>query len=154
MNMILDKLENYNFYCSQNDNLRKAFNFLESTNFTQLNAGTYELQDNIIYYIVNEYKTKNNDAFILEAHKKYIDLQFIIKGSEIIEYENYNNQPINRPYDSENDYSLFHQTNPMELKLSPGMFAIFYPNDLHLPGIIYQKEQYVKKIVMKILIET
>ena len=101
----------------------------------------------------NEYQTKENESNISENHQKYIDLQYIAEGNEVIEFETFKDQNIIHEYDEENDYALYNLKNPTRIKLEEGMFAIFYPEDLHMPGLIDKTNERVKKIVLKILIK-
>ena len=151
--MIVDKIENKDLYCSISRKFDTAFEYIINTNLSALDAGKHEIDGNNIFIIVNEYKTQDNELNILEAHKKYIDIQYLEKGSEIIEYEALNYQKVYKEYDTENDYALYYSNTKSKLELDEGMFAIFFPNDLHMPGIKNKTSNNVRKIVVKILID-
>lgn len=152
--MILDKLENKHIYSNISKRLVEAFEFIENTDFSNFKLGRTDIKGDELFVLVNEYRTKKNDLNILEAHKKYIDLQYIISGTEIIEYESFEGHLVSEEYVDVDDYSLFHSKAPMHLKLTEGSFAIFYPGDLHLPGIALNNEAMtIKKVVFKILID-
>lgn len=149
--MIFDKIENKELYFL-NKRFKKAFEFIETTDLESLKLGKIQIDADNLFAIVNEYSTQENEKQILEAHKKYIDLQFIIKGSEIIEFESLDKQKTYKKYNSEDDYSFYSAIDPIPLKLKAGDFAIFFPDDLHMPGIINIKSEMIKKIVFKIKI--
>lgn len=151
--MIIDKLKNKDLYCFQNPDIKKAFDHLLKTDTCNLKPGKHEIDGRRIFMLVNEYSTRENTLGILEAHKKYIDLQYMEKGSEIIEYEPLCDQKVFKEYNLKDDYSLYNSRNSTKLRIQEGMFAIFFPDDLHMPGIIDQSSVYVKKIVIKILSE-
>ena len=151
--MILDKIENIGTYYGVSKRLNQAFDYLRTSDFSTLENGIHKIEGKRLFVIINEYKTKPNELKILEAHKKYIDLQFIQKGEEIIDYEPLMEQKIHKEYDKENDYVLYSTTQSTRLRLAEGMFAVFFPDDLHLPGIIDCNITDVRKIVIKILID-
>ena len=150
--MILDKITNIIQYRGLSKNIDEAFNYIGNTDFSILKNGRYDIDSNM-FVLVNEYSTKENESNISEAHRKYIDLQYVLSGSEIIEFETLENQNIVKEYDKENDYSLYNLKNKSTLILSEGMFALFYPEDLHMPGLINNESVKIKKIVIKILID-
>jgi len=150
--MILDNIKNIDTYKGLSNNIDDAIEYLKSSDLSTLENGRNEINSNM-FVLVNEYSTQGNESNISEAHRKYIDLQYIISGSEIIEYETLSDQNLVKEYDVENDYVLHNLSNKSSLILSSNMFALFFPNDLHMPGLIYEKSEQVKKIVIKILID-
>ena len=151
--MVVDNIKNSHHYLNISYRLRKALLYLKENDFSTLDSGKHETEENFMFMLVNEYSTKEDDLNILEAHRKYIDLQYIISGEEIIKHEILDKQQVHKEYDKENDYILYKSKAKTEIILSQGMFAIFFPNDLHLPGIASNQSQEVKKIVLKVLID-
>ena len=83
--------------------------------------------------MVHEYNTKDKKKAKLEAHRKYIDIQYIHSGVELIGVAAFKDQiPITD--DTEKDLA-FYEGDASFIKLETGMFAIFFPDDLHMPGI-------------------
>ena len=114
-----------------------------------MNPVGYEIDGENVYALINEYLTKDESEAKLEAHKKYIDVQFVAVGSEKIGYSPLTNQQPIKPYDEVNDYSLY-DCEKSFLTLETGMFAIFSPDDLHMPGIRITDSEFVKKVVVKV----
>ena len=151
--MITDQLLNRNYYSSLNNKFSKAFDFIENNQLMNLQTGRIDIDGDNLFVLVNEYDTKENELNVLEAHRKYIDLQYIIEGTEVIEYENFDDQIITKEYCEKEDYILYSPKDSIKLKLSEGQFAIFFPQDLHLPSIAYKgMSDKIKKLVIKILI--
>jgi YhcH/YjgK/YiaL family protein len=150
--MIVDRIENINTYSCLHTRMRQAIDYLIITDFTKMAPGKYTIDGENLFVLVNHYDTKANDDCLLEAHKKYIDFQYILSGCEKIGFVTFSDQITTREYDAVNDYALFKPENLSLFKLTAGMFAIFFPNDLHMPGIICNKTESVIKIVIKILI--
>ena len=147
--MIIDKLSNSILYSSLSERINKAFSYLKSTDFNVHLPGKYEIDGDNVFVIVAEYQTKDESEGKPESHKKYIDVQYAVKGSELIGYAPLVNQEISEPYNEENDI-VFYKTKCSFLELSEGMFAIFYPDDIHLPGIKVGEKILVKKVVVKV----
>jgi len=149
--MIIDKLSNAGIYNFKNLNIKKALEYLINTDFPSIEDGKYHIDADSIISIINTYETKNSSESYLEAHKKYIDVQYVIEGIEFVGYLPLNGQTVFKDYDDENDYMLFNE-NCSYIKFSKGMFAIFFPQDLHKPGINYNSISKVKKAVIKVKI--
>lgn len=147
--MILDKIANIHLYADMNPLIVKALNFLKDTDFSKLQAGRYEISSDDIYLVVTDYMTKDLEDCRLEAHLKHIDIHYMAEGSELIGYSMLIDQKQATEYDTENDFILYCGEKNY-LKLNTGMFAVFYPTDLHMPGIMVEKPAQVKKVVIKV----
>ncbi|MDD5362413.1 MAG: YhcH/YjgK/YiaL family protein [Ignavibacteria bacterium] len=147
--MITDKLENAKLYYSLGGRIEKALKYLETTNIADAEEGKYEIDGENIFAVVSVYETKDSSNCNLEAHRKYIDVQYAVRGSELIGYAPLNSQAVIKEYDEEKDFALYGGT-PSFIKLEEKMFAIFYPGDLHMPGIKVSESAHVKKVVIKV----
>ena len=114
-----------------------------------MELGKYEIDGDNIFALVNEYNTKDESEGKLEAHKKYIDVQFVAKGSELMGYAPLENQKVIDEYSEQNDITFFSGEKSFT-QVDEGMFAIFFPTDVHLPGIKVNEKSYVKKVVIKV----
>ncbi len=119
------------------------------SDFEDLNDERYDIDGDNVYALVNTYDTKEREDCFLEAHKKYIDVQFVAKGEELMGYLPYTGQKIYREYNSEKDFILFDE-EPSFIKFTENMFAILFPDDLHMPGITSGECGNVRKIVVKV----
>lgn len=147
--MIIDKLSNSHLYSGLGEKFNKAFTYLKETDFSKIELGRYDIDGDNIFALVNEYNTKNENEGKLEAHKKYIDVQFVAKGSELMGYAPLENQKVIDEYNEQNDITFFTGDKSFT-KVDEGMFAIFFPTDIHLPGIKFDEKSYVKKVVIKV----
>ena len=147
--MIIDKLSNSHLYSGLGERIIKAFDYLTQPDFSKKELGKYEIDGDNIFAIVNEYQTKDASEGKLEAHKKYIDVQFVAKGSELMGYAPLGNQKVIDEYNEQNDI-IFYSGEKSFTQVDEGMFAIFFPTDVHLPGIKAADKSYVKKIVIKV----
>jgi YhcH/YjgK/YiaL family protein len=149
--MITDVLQNAGLYEGLNEKFTKAFNYLRETDFFALDKGKYEVDGDSIFAIVNEFETQDRSECKLEAHKKHIDIQYIVKGTELFGYTPNTGQKPVEDYDEVKDVA-FYKDNVSYLRLEAGMFIIFYPSDLHQPEVREFEPVTVKKVVVKIKI--
>ena len=147
--MIIDKLSNSQLYSGLGEGIKKAFTYIKQTDFSKMELGKYEIEGDNIFALVNEYNTKDESEGKLEAHKKYIDVQFVAKGFELMGYAPLENQKVIDEYSEQNDITFFRGEKSFT-QVDEGMFAIFFPTDVHLPGIKVNEKAYVKKIVIKV----
>lgn len=149
--MIFDKLENAKLYKGISARLDKALEVAASENFSAMEEGKYEVDSDNIFYMVQRYNTEPIDGGKLEAHRKYIDIQVIADGKEIIGFESLNDQAVDTEYDSEGDYVLYEPTSSMtKLEISKGQFCILWPEDLHMPCVTDSVPSPVTKVVIKV----
>jgi len=149
--MIIDKIENSLLYQGLGERISKAFEYIIKTDLKNLKPGRYEIDGENIFALISEYKTKREEEGKLEAHRKYIDVQYVISGEELMGYAPLSSQQILEPYKEENDI-IFFKGEKLFTKVSSGMFAIFFPEDVHMPGISTGKISDVKKLVIKVRI--
>ena len=147
--MVLDYSKNYNVYEKCNRYFLKVSDFLKEHNLIELPAGKYEF-GNDCYVNIVEYELKEDNNIIFEAHEKFIDIQYIIMGSEKMLWQNNSLGIITKPYELENDYSLWDVKESVSFILKKDMFCIFFPQDLHCPSLFDGESKKVKKAVFKI----
>jgi YhcH/YjgK/YiaL family protein len=131
-----------------------AFAFLRSGDLTKLAPGRHDIDGENIYAMMNEYTTKDPDSALFEAHRKYIDIQFMVSGNELIGLAPLSSKTdVTQPYSDEGDAELFHVKESKSLKASPGRFFIFFPDDAHSPGIRDGAAMPVRKVVVKVKVD-
>ncbi len=148
--MIVDVLKNSNFYTNVHPRFAKAFAFLEKAHAELPAEGRYEIDGDDIFAMVQKFNTVPTNETCWEAHKKYIDIQFIHSGTEIISWDNIVNVPEDATFDEVNDRYLYPGAAKSPIVLHSGTFGIFFPQDLHRPGELYKHSESVTKIVVKV----
>ncbi len=146
--MIKDDIKNAEKYYSLHSDFKKAFEFLKNGTWV---FGKNELDDKN-YVNVQEYITKSLDAAKPEAHRKYIDIQFMIKGKERIGICDIEKTKPDVPYDEKTDLEFLSSDEIDFITLDEGEFVIFYPNDVHMPSLELKTASNVIKAVAKIFI--
>ncbi len=150
--MVVDHLAQADKYKALHPGISKALDYLKNTDFMQMAVGRYELEGDKLTAIVNEYATVDAAAEQMEAHRKYIDVQYIVSGAEQMGIACFQNQTISKEYDVEKDYLLVADAPDYFIRVSPGMFTIFFPTDLHMPNLIDRESTTVRKVVMKVAV--
>ena len=116
-------------------------------------VGKYDLE-NGVYVSVQEYTTKARSEAKYEAHKKFIDIQMILRGKELIAVSPIDKMTISDEYNEEKDFMLFHHNDECtDYVLEAGDFLILYPQDVHMPGVCVNEKSPVRKIVVKVPVE-
>lgn len=147
--MILDKLENAALYSAISKNLKKGFEFLKKTNLHNLEPGRYDIEGSDVFALVSEYDSKKIQDCRPEAHQIYADIQCIVSGKEAIGHALFDGQEITAAYHPEKDI-VFFSCETTQLTFEAGMFAVFFPHDIHCPGIQVNGPEKVKKVVVKV----
>ncbi|TVZ57533.1 YhcH/YjgK/YiaL family protein [Flavobacteriaceae bacterium MAR_2010_105] len=147
--MIVEKLKNATLHLGLNERINKAISYIQTTDFSQLEVGRYDIEGKCIYALVFEYETNSINEGYLEAHKKYIDVHYIVEGGEGVGFAALDKQEAIEAYNVDDDYTLFKGDYSL-ISLKKGMMAIFFPDDLHKPGIKTEKFSRVKKVVVKV----
>lgn len=152
--MIFDKIDNYQLY-PYGKAWTAAFEFLQK--LTPLaEVKEYPIEGKDIFARVQEYNTLTEAEAKIEAHRHYVDIQVLLSGSESIRYFPASNLETKEKYDEKKDAAFFYPTAqyPVELHLKPGYFAVFFPNDAHMPQLVSTLvPSPVKKVVIKIAVD-
>jgi len=146
--MILSELQYKNRYINLHPLFGKAFTFLETDNLSQLPEGKFEIDGDDLFAIISKPGTSTEEIPKLEAHKKYIDIHYIIAGTELFGWKNLNDSNhIEGEFDFEKDYVHYNDQDFTNLLLNKNAFLVVYPEDAHSPGI---KTEQLHKVVLKI----
>lgn len=148
--MVIDKIENYLLYSKLTKRLAKGFEFINDTDLVAIESGKYQIDNDDVFAIVQEYDTKEEKDCVLEGHHKYIDIQYVIQGVELMGFTPLTNQEVVEE-DLEKDYTFYKGDTSM-LRVEEGVFTIFFPEDLHRPCVKAGQISKVKKVVVKVKI--
>jgi YhcH/YjgK/YiaL family protein len=149
--MVIDKIKNASMYYGINKRLEAAFKFLQDNELAKMAPGKYEIDGDRIYALIHHYETKPKEKSLWEAHRRYIDVQYIVEGSELMGYSNISDMKVSKEYDDNEDYLLFEGSGDY-LTAKPGTFIIFTPEDAHMPGSAITDPKPVIKAVVKVLV--
>ena len=146
--MILDVLENAHRYLALNNGFAKAFEFLTRPELNKLPVGKHEIDVDRVYAVVDKNPGRKRKDALLETHEKYIDIQLVLAGTEKMGWKPKSlcKQP-SQEYDQETDVQFFSDDPDASLSVEPGTFAIFFPEDAHMPLISLGQ---IHKVIAKV----
>lgn len=149
--MILDVLENLAQYFPLAAGFEKVAQFLARQELDLLTAGRHEIDGERAYAVVARNTGRSRDSARLEVHRRYIDLQIVLAGLDNIGWKSvaHCNQP-DGPYIEERDVRFYLDEPEIWLPLTPGRFALFFPEDAHLPSI---SSGPLDKLVVKVAVD-
>lgn len=153
--MIKDNLEHLAYYNYLNPDIKKGLKYVRDTNFDELENGRHEIEEGKIYANIQEYDTKPLDECKYEAHRQYVDIQFMIRGEEKMGTGNVDVFDEITQYDEEKDVIFLDLKSGKEdqvrmLHVREREFAVFYPQDAHMPCIEVDSPNSVRKVIVKI----
>jgi YhcH/YjgK/YiaL family protein len=133
--MILDRLANAGFYHSLGPGLKRAFEYLARTDFSHVPDGRHPLDGDEVFAIVQRYQPKPLTAAMWEAHRRYIDVQYVAEGVERMGYAPLDDHlPVRQDYNPERDF-VFYDTRGDLFDVPAGHFVVFTPQDVHAPSL-------------------
>lgn len=149
--MILDHLKNWRRYAALSE-LKAAFEFLEQrAGGKDLADGRVEIDGERLFALVQSYEPKPAAQGKFESHRQYADVQFMASGVEMIGWAPADSLEVEQPYDADKDIAFYRQPEHYTpLALHAGTFAVFYPEDAHMPCCRLDAHGPVRKIVVKV----
>ena len=150
--MIVDTLENAKFYHScLNGRIQTALDYLAGRDCATLPVGRYDIDEKRIYALVQHYETKPGTEGVWEAHRRYADVQFVADGVEVLGCAPLGLLTPTQAYAEEKDCALFAGSGDF-FTLRAGAFAIFFPQDAHMPCRAFGAPAPVHKVVIKVVV--
>lgn len=134
--------------------IEKALDFLRTTDFTALAPGVVDIDGRNIFAQVLDLTTQTWDENRPEVHRRYLDIQFLAWGEEKIGVAiDTGNNEISESLLEQRDIVFYHGSeNESFIEMTPGTYAIFFPQDVHRPACIKNKVSAIRKIVVKVAI--
>ena len=150
--MIFDNIKNAKMYYGVNPKFEKAFEFIQKAVEEKLEVGKYEIDGKEIFALVQNYDSKLEENSAFEGHENYIDIQYVIEGSEMMGVVDVSKIEVRDQYNPEKDITFYKSSaDATYCVATSGDFCVFYPHDIHRPGMaINNQPSNVKKIVVKV----
>lgn len=149
--MIFDQISNWELY-PYGTAWEKSFEFLSRLT-PDAEEKEYPIEGKDIYARVMSYDTRPPEKATLEAHMQYVDIQATLVGSEAMEIFPTQQPDIQSPYNETKDVILFKRTPdaPVKIVVNSGFFAVFFPDDAHMPQLMAgDRPETIKKVVVKV----
>ena len=146
--MILDIRENLDQYRSLARGFDQAATYLLQPGLADLPSGRHDIDGDNVFAIVAREKGRKKEDAQLETHDRYLDIQMIIHGEDTMGWKpKATCQAPSGPHDPDKDIRFYRDEPDVFIPVRAGAFAIFFPEDAHMP-LISQGE--IHKVVIKI----
>jgi YhcH/YjgK/YiaL family protein len=135
--------------------LEKAFAFLRTDTIHGLPDGRTDIDGDRVFALTQRYETAVTHDPLFECHQKYIDIQFIVSGEEVIDWAPAERMSITEAYDARKDicFGTLPSGKWTPVHLQAGQLAVLWPEDGHAPRLATGRAPSpVMKIVVKVTV--
>jgi biofilm protein TabA len=140
--------------CPAARGLEAGFTFLERPDLATQTLGRHDIEGDSVYVILQRSLTRPPADGRFESHQQYIDIQFLIAGAEVIGVAPVNSLRTTEPYDATKDIAFYALPDDWErVALTPGQFAVFFPEDGHMPVCAAGQPMEIHKAVVKVKVD-
>ncbi|MBQ4480735.1 MAG: YhcH/YjgK/YiaL family protein [Victivallales bacterium] len=147
--MIHDILLNFAHYCALHPRFEAIAQWLRQTALDALPLGRHEILPNGEAFVnVQEIAPRPMEEIPAEYHRKYIDIQIPLSGIEQMGWQPLSKFPVDVEFSTERDVALAKSPTRDWLSVAPGEFVVFFPTDVHTPGLVSSPH---RKIIVKVL---
>lgn len=146
--MIFATLANADRYAALHSLFPRAFDYLRNTDLNALAPGRYPIEGERLFAIVETAAGRSRDQARLECHRKYIDIQLVLEGTDEMGWKSLSDcqEPL-ADYSAERDIQFFRDAPASWIATPPGAFCIFFPEDAHAPLV---SDNAIRKVILKI----
>lgn len=149
--IITDRLEHAEDYYHMHPAFERAFAFLRQNALAELPTGRHEIDGDRLFCIICKDRGRTRAEVKLEAHRKYIDIQYVLAGTdEMGSRPTADCKAPDAGYDAEKDIEFFKDEPEIWTKVPAGSFIIFFPEDAHAPLV---SSGDIHKAVLKVAAE-
>ena len=149
--MLVDQIRHGDAYACLHVGLAQAFAFLDGAPLATLAPGRHAITGDRVFALVQDYLTKPPDTGVWEAHRRYIDVQYVVSGAERLGYAPLDRLMVTQPYDEAKDVLLLAGEGD-RVTAAAGTFVVFFPHDAHMPGLALGEPAPVRKVVVKVAV--
>lgn len=152
--MILDRIENASQYANLHKGIDMALSAMTKFSAQNYPVGKCEIDGENVFLLLNAYQTHDAQGAITEAHRKYVDVMYMVEGEEIIYVKPVENlKNITKEYDPQIEALLADtDEDATPVRLTAGSFVVLFPQDAHAPACCVDAPKNVKKIIGKVKI--
>ena len=156
--MILDTLDAIGKYAGLGPGFETAVRWLQETDPDALEPGRTDIDGEKVYAVVSENLLEPREP-AFEVHRRYADIQIILRGREGFRYGREGKELSGKP---ENDVWFCEADRQVPFELEEGGFTVFLPGEAHAPGLYPEKGKRLlspagpltdRKIVVKVLMD-
>jgi biofilm protein TabA len=137
-------------YAALHPLFQRTFDYIRNSDLHALAPGSYPIVGDDLFVIVEHVPGRSRAEAHLECHRKYIDIQLVLKGVDEMGWKPLSecHEPVD-DYSAERDIRFFRDAPASWIATPPGAFCIFFPEDAHAPLV---GEGIIRKAVFKIAV--
>ncbi len=152
--MILDLIENAGQYAGLYPGVDRALKRMQTYSPENYPGGKVEVDGDRLFLLLNSYETHESQGALMEAHRRYLDVMYMVEGEEIIYVKPTGSLGnVTKPYDESIEALLAKlDEDATAVRLTAGSFIVLFPQDAHAPGCCVESPTNVKKIIGKVQI--
>lgn len=150
--MIVTDLKHIDHQACITTALKKAIDFLRRPDIGNMADGRVDIDGDRVFALVQRYETIITDVPRFEYHRKYIDIQYIVSGEEVMGWAPAEQMTVTEAYDGNRDicFGTVPEGEMTPVYLKGGKLAVLYPEDGHAPKLAAGRSSFVSKIVVKV----
>ncbi len=149
--MILDHIAQHARYHELHPLFARAFEFLERKDIREIPPGKLTLVEDKLYAIIERGPGRAPESGRLEAHRRFIDIQFVLDGCDTMGWRALPScLSVDEEYDPSRDIVFFREPPSSWVSVHAGHFVVFFPEDAHLPMV---SQGTLHKVVIKIAVD-
>ena len=145
--MIIDRLENIGTYKPLLKGLDEGLAAVKALGEDPA-VGRYEFEGG--YFMIQEGETKEIADGDFEGHRKYIDVQIILKGQEVVAWAEIAGLKVSEEYDDAKDKIMFAGEPTQCNTITENVVWVAFPQDGHKACRHIGESTHYKKVVMKL----
>ena len=131
--MIVDHLQHAERYLGMHPGFHRGFEYLRALSPDPA-VGKHVIEGERLFAMVARDQGRGREKSLLEFHRRYIDIQFVIDNGDLIGWlPTARCERCSTPYTAERDIGFFYDRPQTWLDVPAGYFAIFFPEDAHAP---------------------
>jgi len=149
--MVIDIIDQADRYLSLNKWFKPAFEFLTRPELKSLEPGEYPIDSDKVFATIVKTKGRQAEAAKIETHRRYIDIQMVLGGTDAMGWA-----PAvkcldqSMAYDADRDLQFFNEQPESWQIVKEDYFAIFFPEDAHMPLI---GDGDIHKVIVKVAVD-
>lgn len=150
--MIFGNIQNLKEYPFLENDIKECFAYAKAHNLAEFKAGSHEIDGQRLFVNIVEYTTTTPDKRFWEAHKQYLDVHFMLQGTEQIDLNFIENME-QKEYVEKDDFLPLEGPKNGSVILQTGDFLICFPSDGHRTAVAVGEPAAIKKAIFKVRIK-
>jgi len=149
--MIIGNIYNLEECAFLEKQLQECFSYVKSNDLVSWETGKHEIDGDRLFVNVVEYTTTIPEERFWEAHKYYLDVHVMLRGTEQIDLNFIRNMK-QKEFVEADDFLPMEGEKKVSVILEAGDFLICYPGDGHRTAVAVGRPETIKKAIFKVRI--